>query len=271
MRRTVVNSSSRFPSAGRRDRPPGVESLGDEALVVRHRAGGTASRRLTPIHWLRGVTEPTYLAAVRTSYDTVAADYARRVKSPAELDPLSRAMLAAFAELVRAAGPGPVADVGCGPGKVTAHLAGLGVPAFGVDVSPRMTELAQRAFPHLRFAVGSMTALPVRDGTLGGILAYYSVHHTPPELLPVVFSEFRRTLAPGGHLMLVGHVGDGECLRPAHAYGGHPVSYETHLLPPERIAGTLEQAGLDVTARLLQEPGEGTTRRIAGLMAHRPR
>jgi SAM-dependent methyltransferase len=73
------------------------------------------------------VTKPSYLAAVRESYDTVADDYAALVKSPSELDPLSRSMLAAFAELVRASGRGPVADLGCGPGKVTAHLAGLGV------------------------------------------------------------------------------------------------------------------------------------------------
>jgi SAM-dependent methyltransferase len=79
------------------------------------------------------VTEPSYLAAVRESYDTVATDYVARVKTPSELDPLSRAMLAAFADLVQAADRGPVADLGCGPGKVTAHLAGLGVSAFGID------------------------------------------------------------------------------------------------------------------------------------------
>jgi hypothetical protein len=67
------------------------------------------------------VTEPSYLAAVRESYDTVAGDYVKRIKTPAELDPLSRALLAAFAELVRAAGRGRVADLGCGPGRVTSR------------------------------------------------------------------------------------------------------------------------------------------------------
>lgn len=54
---------------------------------------------------------------------------------------------------------GPVADLGCGPGKVTAHLAELGVPAFGVDLSPKMIELARQAHPGLHFEVGSMTSL----------------------------------------------------------------------------------------------------------------
>ncbi|MEX1659164.1 methyltransferase domain-containing protein [Streptomyces pseudovenezuelae] len=216
------------------------------------------------------MTEPSYLAAVRESYDTVAADYAELVKAPAELDPLSRAMLASFAEVVRKADLGPVADLGCGPGKVTAHLADLGVSALGIDLSPNMIELARQAHPNLSFQVGSMTALPVLDNALGGILAYYSTHHTPPEMLPVVFTEFQRALAPGGHLMMAGHVGDDLHLRPTQAYGGHPVSYASHLLPPDRIAALLNQAGLVLTARLLQEPEEGARRAIATFLAHKP-
>lgn len=223
-----------------------------------------------PSSKVAGVTEPSYLAAVRESYDTVAADYMKLVRTPAELDPLSRTMLAVFAEIVQAADRGPVADLGCGPGLVTAHLTDLGVSAFGVDVSPRMVELARQAHPSLSFTVGSMTALAIGDDELGGILAYYSTHHTPPKLLPVVFAEFRRTLAPGGHLMLAGHVGDDERARPTQAYGGHPVTYESHLLPPDRIAGLLDRAGLAVTARLVQAPDQGARRTVATFLARKP-
>ena len=179
-------------------------------------------------------------------------------------------MLAAFAELVRAAGRGPVADLGCGPGVVTAHVAAMGVPIFGIDLSPRMIELARQAYPHLRFAEGSMTALELGDDELGGILAFYSSHHTPPEHLPALFSEFYRTLAPGGHLLLGTHLGDGEHLRPTQAYGRHPVSYESHLLPAERIAELLGAAGLTTTARLLQEPGENAKRGHGCFLATKP-
>lgn len=95
------------------------------------------------------MAEPSFLTAVRESYDTVAADYVERVPPPAEMDPLSRAMLAGFAELVRTAGLGPDADLGCGPGRVTAHLAGLEVSAFGVDLSPKMIGPARHAYPNL--------------------------------------------------------------------------------------------------------------------------
>ncbi|GAA2234777.1 class I SAM-dependent methyltransferase [Streptomyces indiaensis] len=215
------------------------------------------------------MTEPSHLTAIRESYDTVAAAYVRLVPEPAGLDPVSRAMLAAFAEL--AAPLGPVADLGCGPGKVTAHLAALGVPVFGVDVSPRMVELARAAYPELRFTVGSMTALEIDSGELGGILAYYSTHHTPPQWLPSVFAEFHRTLAPGGRLMLAGHVGNGEHLHPTRAYGDHPVSYESHLLPPDHIAELLERAGLVITTRVVQEPEGGSKRPAGTFLAYKPR
>jgi SAM-dependent methyltransferase len=217
-------------------------------------------------------TESAYLAAVRESYDTVAAAYAEQVKSPAELDPLSRALLGAFAETVRAHGLGPVADLGCGPGRVTSHLAGLGLSVFGVDLSPRMIELARQAHPALTFRVGSLTALDIEDNALGGILAYYSTHHTPPELLPRVYAEFHRTLAPGGCLMLAGHMGTGERVSPTRAYGDHPVSYQSYLLPPEHLADLLERTGLVVTARVVQEPdGDGgQKRRAMTLLARKP-
>ncbi|MGW0988529.1 class I SAM-dependent methyltransferase [Streptomyces sp. NPDC002486] len=188
------------------------------------------------------MTEPSHLTAIRESCDTVAAAYVRLVPEPAELDPVSRAMLAAFAEL--ASPLGPVADLGCGPGEVTAHLAALGVPVLGVDMSPTMVELARAAYPELRFTVGSMTALEIGSGELGGILAYFSTHHTPPEWLPTVFAEFHRTLAPGGRLMLAGHVGDGEHLSPTRAYGDHPVVTDDNGSYLSRLADDLEAVQL---------------------------
>ncbi len=76
-------------------------------------------------------------------------------------------MLAAFAEVVS----GPVADVGCGPGANTAYLKGLGVDVFGVDLSPEIVALSRERYPELRFQVGSMTALDLPDGELGGVTA----------------------------------------------------------------------------------------------------
>jgi 2-polyprenyl-3-methyl-5-hydroxy-6-metoxy-1,4-benzoquinol methylase len=89
-------------------------------------------------------------------------------------------MLTTFAEDAQATALGPVADVRCGAGRITAHLHSLGRDVFGIDLSPGMVEVARRTYPHLRFDVGSMTDLDVTDGSLGGVLAWYSVIDTPP-------------------------------------------------------------------------------------------
>ncbi|WP_052745466.1 class I SAM-dependent methyltransferase [Allosalinactinospora lopnorensis] len=83
-----------------------------------------------------------------------------------------------------------MADLGCGPGRVTAYLDSLGVAVFGLDLSPAMVALARRAYPGPRFDEGSMGALKMADGALGGAVAWYSIIHTPPERLPAVFGEF---------------------------------------------------------------------------------
>ncbi|MER5898276.1 class I SAM-dependent methyltransferase [Streptomyces sp. NPDC001876] len=215
------------------------------------------------------MTDHSHLAAVRDSYDTVATTYAVRVPRPSELDPLNRAMLAAFAELVRAGGNRRVADLGCGPGLVTAHLASLGLDAFGIDLSPSMVGIAREGHPGLRFAEGSMTALDVADDELGGILAWYSTHHTPPEELPRVFAEFHRTLAPGGHVLLGGYIGEDEHLSPAEAYG-HPVSYRSYFLPLDRLAELLRGAGLVVAARLEQAASGRAKRPDVCIVARKP-
>jgi SAM-dependent methyltransferase len=197
-------------------------------------------------------SEPSDLRATQVAYDTVAVDYADLLHDELAAKPLDRAMLGVFAELVRATGDGPVADLGCGPGRVTAHLDSLGVSTFGVDLSPAMVAVARRTYPHVRFDEGSMTDLDVADGTLAGIVAWYSIIHTPPEWLPRVFSEFHRMLAPGGHLLLAFQAGD-ERVHIDHAYG-HDISIDAWRLSPDNIAELMARAGLVEHARLVREP-----------------
>jgi SAM-dependent methyltransferase len=200
------------------------------------------------------MSESSYLSSVRASYDAVAVDHARLLGTELFGEPADRAMLAAFAEHVRGHEGGglAVADVGCGPGRVTAHLRDLGVRAFGTDLSPAMVAVARRTYPGLRFEVGSMTSLDVADGVLGGVVAWYSTVHTPPGELPGVFAEFRRVLAPGGYALIAFRAGDRR-LRLDHAYG-HPVQLDVYWTPPDRIVALLTEAGLTEVARLVREP-----------------
>ncbi|MFB8394117.1 class I SAM-dependent methyltransferase [Streptomyces yangpuensis] len=216
------------------------------------------------------MTASSYLASVRACYDAVAVDCARLLGTDLAGKPLDRAMLGAFAECVRGERGGPgraVADLGCGPGRVTAHLDALGVRTFGVDLSPAMVAVARRAYPGLRFEVGSMAALDVADGVLGGVLAWYSTGHTPPSELPRVFGEFARVLAPGGHVLVAFEAGD-ERVRLDHAYG-HPVDLDVYRTPPDRIAALLAGAGLAEAARLVREPTRHEASQQAFLLARK--
>ncbi|XVU30341.1 class I SAM-dependent methyltransferase [Actinoplanes sp. CA-054009] len=207
-----------------------------------------------------------WLADTRRSYDTVATSYADFVRGSLDGQPYLRSSLALFADLVHAAGGGPVADVGCGPGHVTAHLQKLGLDAFGVDLSPAMIDVARRDHPGLRFEVGSMTDLRLADTSVAGVLAFWSLIHVPDEEIPAVFAHFRRVLRPGGPVLVGFHAGDRSRLK-TEGYGGHPMNVYVHRRPPERVAGWLRDAGFTIDAQMVFGPDESVPGAV--LIAHR--
>jgi SAM-dependent methyltransferase len=211
-----------------------------------------------------------FIQATRSSYDAIADAYSERHPDGLGDRPLERALVAAFAELVRESGSAPVADLGSGPGYVTARLHALGLPVFGVDLSPRMVELARRAHPGLRFHVGSLTDLDLPDGTLGGIVALYSIIHVPDEHLPGTFAEFHRVLAPGGHVLLAFQSGDREEQVHLAERFGREISLDYHWRTPETVADHLAKADLRVETRVLREPYEDEARPRAFLLARKP-
>ncbi|MFI2713576.1 class I SAM-dependent methyltransferase [Micromonospora sp. NPDC018662] len=205
---------------------------------------------------VRRAEVPDWLADTRTSYDTVAVSYADLLRDALAEEPFQRGVLALFTELVRARGSGPVADVGCGPGRITGHLNRLGLDAFGIDLSPGMIEVARRDHPGLRFEVGSMTGLDLADECLAGLLAWFSLIHVPDDEVPTVLDEFRRVLRPGGVVLLGFHAGDGSRLK-TEGYGGLPMRVHVHRRPSARVAAWLDAAGFTVDAELTHHSAPG--------------
>jgi ubiquinone/menaquinone biosynthesis C-methylase UbiE len=192
-----------------------------------------------------------WLEDTRASYDTVADSYADVTRHLLDETPEERAVLAMFADMVRAQGGGTVADVGCGPGRVTAHLRQLGVDAFGIDLSPGMIEVARREHPGLRFDVGSMTDLALAGASMAGLVAWYSLIHVPDDEIGRVFAHFQRVLRPGGPLLLGFHVGD-ESKVITQGYGGHPMKVVVHRRRHDQLIAWLGDAGFTVeTCRTL--------------------
>ncbi|MCX4664506.1 class I SAM-dependent methyltransferase [Streptomyces uncialis] len=198
------------------------------------------------------------------AYDGVVELYASLFANRLETQPFTRAMIGTFAELVRATGNPRAADVGCGPGHLTAMLNELGLDAFGLDLSSGMVDHARRAHPALRFQEGRMESLPIEDGALGGVLAHYSMIHTPPVELPALLAEQVRVLAPGG-LLLVSFFGTD---------GPEPVRFDhkvtpAYSWPADRLAQLLTDAGLAPFAQLLHDPASERGFLDAHLLARR--
>ncbi|WP_182883737.1 class I SAM-dependent methyltransferase [Microbispora sp. H10949] len=216
--------------------------------------------------------EPSYVRVARAAYDAMAGDYVDFARHSLAGKPFERAMLATYAELVRTSDlPGPVVEAGCGTGRITAHLHALGLDVSGVDLSPGMIAVARQEHPHIRFEEGRLAALDIADESLSGVVAWYSIIHTPPEDHPAVLAEFHRVLAPGGHLLLafqVGQVGD-EPFHLAEAFG-HQVGLDFHRVSPDHLTRLLADAGIPVIARLLCERGESERTPQAYLVARKP-
>lgn len=213
------------------------------------------------------MTDPLPIDAVRRAYDTVAEDYAELLRDELAGKPLDRALLATFGERVQATGTDRVVDAGCGPGRITGHLRDLGLDASGVDLSPGMIDVARRELPALPFRVGTIDALGPDPGSLGGILAWYSIIHTEPDRLRVVFAEFARVLVPGGWVLLAFQIG-GEHARLTRPYG-HDVDLDAYRHDLELVETALAGAGFTIESRVIREPALPERTRQAYVFAQR--
>jgi len=140
----------------------------------------------------------------RRLYDREARWWVRRRDEP-EHRPIIEATVERLTAVVEA--PGPIADIGCGPGAHSRALAARGYEVTGLDASPKMVEVArERAGSDdttLTFQVADASErLPFADGSLGGVLSILLIQHLNN---PSAFvREVARCLRPGGHALLLG-------------------------------------------------------------------
>jgi SAM-dependent methyltransferase len=169
---------------------------------------------------------------VREKYGAMAGQYIERFGSstymhPDDLDLITRHLS------IR---PGSVLDVGCGPGHLTEHLRAHGVDATGIDLVPEFIEHARATYPEGRYEIGSMLRLPVANGSLAGVLAWYSLIHLAPDDLDDALAELRRTITTGGVLVL-GFFDGHEIERFDHAV------VSAYYWPADELSARLRQAG----------------------------
>lgn len=185
---------------------------------------------------------------VRQAYGELADRYVGLFGSIGQVHPDDLAMIGRYLSIR----PGAVLDVGCGPGHLTAHLRSIGVDASGIDLVPEFIDHARTAHPEGRYELGSMHDLDAPDGSVAGILAWYSLIHVPPDELDAVLTELRRVVVPGGTLV-VGFF-DGEAV----AAFDHKV-VQAYFWPVDELSARLYRAGFTEVERLVRpgaaEPG----------------
>ena len=193
---------------------------------------------------------------VRESYDSAAEAYAEHLVSELAHKPLDRHLLNRFAEDTR--GRGLVADIGCGPGHVARYLHDQGATVVGIDLSANMVAAAARRNPGLDFKVGDMRDLALTEGSLAGIVAFYSIVHFEEHELAAIMRELRRVLMPGAPALVAFHVArQGDQVVHLDELFGAPVSLDFRFHSPASVVGAMTAAGLAIFEHVERQPYEG--------------
>lgn len=200
----------------------------------------------------RGTAAP---GRIEASYDKVARPYSMMLRGELAGKPLDRALLGAVLEM---ADGGPIADIGCGPGHVTAYLRNLGGDAIGIDISRSMIEIAREDHPDIPFFIESMTALQREDESISAAVLMFSIIHLSPGDRDAAMSEVYRVLKPGGVALVSFHIRSEEFaagdVRHLTTWFGTSVDLEGHFLDPEVVVEEMMRAGLDVVSITTRMP-----------------
>jgi SAM-dependent methyltransferase len=244
-------------------------------IVVSEQWSAVSTLSSEPHRW-KSTDSPDPMTAnpteqVRADYDRIAGEYARRMFHELDAKPKDRELLLRFASNI--GNSGEVCDMGCGPGHVARFLRDNGVRSvYGLDLSPAMLDHARRLNPDIEFREGNLLSLPLADGSLAGISAFYAIVYIPEASLPAVFGEMFRVLQPGGLVLLAFHIG-GEVLRPEELFG-QQIATEFYHFERAPIETLLASGGFhieEVVERGPYAPEVEYQSRRAYILARKPR
>lgn len=191
LRRRVVNGEYGLPDLARPtlsvDTTGDISpSVSDVTQWVRHQLGEGGVR-----------VEPDELD-LRSAWEQIATAWTDWARKP-DHDSYWRFGRAAFFDLLPP--PGRLTlDVGCGEGRVSRDLTGLGHRVVSIDASMTMLRAAVAADRSIPAVMADGASLPVIDGCCDLVIAYMSLQDMSD--LQGAITEAARALAPGGHLCM---------------------------------------------------------------------
>jgi ubiquinone/menaquinone biosynthesis C-methylase UbiE len=148
-----------------------------------------------------------------------------------------------------------VCDLACGQGAVTKTFAEEGAQVTGVDISPRLIELARRRSPKgIRYLVGDARDVPeLKSGSFDAVTCVLAAMNIEP--LEPLFAEMARLLRPGGRAVLA-------VLHPAFRIPRQSRWRwdESRRLITREVDRYLSPLAIPIDMRPFNRPGESVTR-----------
>ena len=111
-----------------------------------------------------------------------------------------------------------VLDLGCGPGRDSLFLKGVGLNVICIDISPAMVELCREKGLDAR--VSDLENLDFSDGSFDGVWAYTSLLHSPKVVFKNVIAKIKDILRDKGVFYLGMKEGNSEGEYFDGRYGG---------------------------------------------------
>jgi SAM-dependent methyltransferase len=159
------------------------------------------------------------------------------------------------ASLVHALGPKPGErwlDLGCGAGHAAELAAGAGAQVVGIDISPRLIEVAKARAEaggyDIAYAVGDAEKLAAADGAFDAVVSSVGMIFAPDH--GAVAREVARVIRPGGRLAFSawtpeGRVGrmfkiGGQFQPPPPEGAGSPLQWGGEAYVHERLGGDFD-------------------------------
>jgi SAM-dependent methyltransferase len=91
-----------------------------------------------------------------------------------------------------------VVELGCGTGRPVGRLLSVAYDYVGVDVSGGMLAAARAADPNMRLVRADLQRASFSARSLGAVVAFFSISHTPREGHADLFARIASWLRPGG-------------------------------------------------------------------------
>src|ERR1035438_7683157 len=159
-----------------------------------------------------------------------------------------------------------VLDAACGPGNVSRYLMAqrTDLDLLGIDLAPRMVELAREAVPLARFAVHDCRHLLELKLRFDRIICAFGLPYLSREEATAFISAASQALAPGGVFYLSTMLGKNEDSGFERCSTGDQVYINYH--SEDEVVGSLQQCGFRLLKQIRMPSPSAAVKRTTDLI-----